>query len=85
MFLSNNDNKRDGIHSGLIQSEWKKGTQNSSDGTEIEKYEYIGRGMVLHTCNLNTLRTGAEVLQVQGQPGIQSETLKAILFIVEFQ
>jgi hypothetical protein len=32
-------------------------------------------GMVVHTCNSSTIKAEAGALQVQGQPGLHSETL----------
>lgn len=86
MVFSNNDKESDGIHSGFIQGKRNKCTQSSFDGAEVEKNKYTSQGMVVHTCNLNTYGTGAEVLQVQGQPGIQSKALfkQTVLSIVGF-
>lgn len=63
------------LHIGYSQGERKKGTQVRFDGTEVEKNKFIGQGKVAQTYNLSTWGTEAKVLQVQGQPYFQHETL----------
>jgi hypothetical protein len=43
---------------------------------KFSKIKKTDRGVAIYACNTSTHKAEAEGLQVQGQPGLHSETLK---------